>query len=122
MDSPGAEKGHASAMCSLGSHYWYGWGVKKDEKEALKWFRKAADKGHASAMYNLGKGYGKWILIHEPGDADQDAWLGRDAPVGLAGGSVDCDSARPSRGVPPQPPLSAPDTLIRLVYEGRPTA
>jgi len=34
-----------------------GGGVLKDDKEAVKWYRKAAEKGNASAQYNLGGMY-----------------------------------------------------------------
>jgi hypothetical protein len=32
-----------------------GWGVLKDDKLAVKWFRKSAEQGNASAQYNLGQ-------------------------------------------------------------------
>ncbi len=35
-----------------------GQGVEKDNKEAVKWFQKAANQGHASAQNNLGVSYG----------------------------------------------------------------
>jgi TPR repeat protein len=38
----------------LGSCYYYGTGVTKDEVEAVKWFRKAAGQEYAGAQYNLG--------------------------------------------------------------------
>jgi TPR repeat protein len=41
-----------------------GKGVLLDDKEAVKWYRKAADQGHASAQYNLGLmyAYGEGVL------------------------------------------------------------
>ena len=50
------------AQYSLGYMYHYGYGVEKDYKEAVKWYRKAANQGHASGQYSLGymyrNGYG----------------------------------------------------------------
>ena len=42
-----AEKGDARAQCELGIRYGYGLGVPEDDKEAVKWFRKAAEQGFA---------------------------------------------------------------------------
>ena len=41
-----AEAGDASAQFNLGLRYAQGRGVPYDEKEALKWYRKAAEQGH----------------------------------------------------------------------------
>ena len=38
--------------------YDYGKGVLEDDKEAVKWYRKAAEQGLAGAQYNLGVMYG----------------------------------------------------------------
>jgi TPR repeat protein len=42
--------------------YENGYGVTKDDTEAVKWFRKAAEQGNATGQYNLGimyeNGYG----------------------------------------------------------------
>ena len=39
--------------------YHLGEGVLKNDKEAVKWFRKAADQGHAESQNNLGVRYYK---------------------------------------------------------------
>jgi TPR repeat protein len=52
-----AEKGDAESQWKLGLMYECGLGVFKDDKEACKWFEKAADQGHAYAQYNLGVMY-----------------------------------------------------------------
>jgi hypothetical protein len=39
--------------------YDFGWGVKKDGKEAVKWYRKSAEQGNATAQLNLGMCYVK---------------------------------------------------------------
>ena len=35
--------------------YSNGWGVTKDEREAAKWYRKAADQEHGWAQYAMGR-------------------------------------------------------------------
>ena len=37
--------------------YATGEGLAKDEREAVKWFRKAAEQGHVSAQFNLANMY-----------------------------------------------------------------
>ena len=52
-----AEKGDARAQCELGVRYFYGQGVGKNFKEALKWWRKAAEQGNANAQSRLAHMY-----------------------------------------------------------------
>ena len=52
-----AEQGDAEAQSLLGLMYDNGRGVLKDDKEAVKWWRKAAEQGDAIAQYNLGLSY-----------------------------------------------------------------
>ena len=52
-----AKAGNTDAINSLGGMYAYGYGVIQDDKEAVKWYRKAADLGDANAMFNLGVMY-----------------------------------------------------------------
>ena len=52
-----AKDGDAVAMVNLGVMYANGEGVVKDDKEAVKWYRKAAELGNAGAMNNLGFKY-----------------------------------------------------------------
>ncbi|HHF3780583.1 TPA: tetratricopeptide repeat protein, partial [Haemophilus influenzae] len=54
---PLAEQGNASVQFNLGLMYSKGQGVKQDDFEAVKWYRKAAEQGHAKAQYNLGNMY-----------------------------------------------------------------
>ena len=58
-----AETGDAEAQASLGYMYANGEGVWEDDKEAAKWFRKAAEQGHARVQNNLGNryAYGKGV-------------------------------------------------------------
>jgi TPR repeat protein len=48
-----AYQGDAEAQFDLGWRYAYGYGVKQDDAEAVKWYRKAAEQGHAEAANNL---------------------------------------------------------------------
>ena len=52
-----AEGGDADSQNFLGLKYRYGFGVPKDDTEAVKWYRLAADQGNASAQFNLGVMY-----------------------------------------------------------------
>ena len=52
-----AEQGNAEAQHKLGEYYDYGWGVPKDDKEAVRWYRLAAEQRHVPAQSNLGRMY-----------------------------------------------------------------
>ncbi|MBF0500996.1 MAG: sel1 repeat family protein [Candidatus Riflebacteria bacterium] len=52
-----AELGEADAQFSLGNMYFRGLGVQKDDKEAVKWWRKAAEQRDAQAQLYLGSMY-----------------------------------------------------------------
>lgn len=52
-----AEKGDVEAQNSLGVCYANGRGVAKDEREAVKWYRKVAEQNLASGQFNLGLSY-----------------------------------------------------------------
>ena len=54
-----AEAGDAVAQGRLGYFYYYGEGVAKDYKEAVKWWTKSAEQGVEEAQYNLGVCYDK---------------------------------------------------------------
>ncbi len=49
-----AERGDAVAQNELGSRYYAGRGVQRDDAEAARWIRLAAAQGYAPAQYNLG--------------------------------------------------------------------
>ena len=51
---PLAEQGNAQAQLMLGNMYANGLGVKQDDVEAVKWYRKAAEQGVANAQAMLG--------------------------------------------------------------------
>ena len=48
---------------NLGVRYENGKGVLKDDKQAVKWYQKAADQGNASAQYNLGAMYADSTVV-----------------------------------------------------------
>ena len=49
-----AQSGDAAAQYELGNCYSVGdGGVKQDDTEAVKWYRKAAEQGHADAQHDL---------------------------------------------------------------------
>ena len=49
-----ADQGDAQAQFELGFRYAHGYGVSRDDQEAVKWYRQAAEQGHASAQFTLG--------------------------------------------------------------------
>ena len=52
-----AAAGDAEAQTKLGERYNKGRGVRKNYKEAVKWYHKAAEQGDAAGQYNLGLMY-----------------------------------------------------------------
>ena len=46
-------QGDAQAQYAIGVCYYNGTGVDKDEKEAIKWYQKAAEQGHGQAIATL---------------------------------------------------------------------
>src|SRR5690242_17221860 len=49
-----AQQGNAEAQYNLGTFYWNGVGMGKDDPEAVQWYRRAAEHGYAPAQYDLG--------------------------------------------------------------------
>ena len=54
LDDTLGDRGDAASQYALGTMYAEGKGVKQNDEEALKWFRKAADQGFAPAQDSLG--------------------------------------------------------------------
>lgn len=50
-----AKGGYPQAMFAMGQMFEYGWGVAKDRKNALVWYRRAAEKGYKPAAEYLAK-------------------------------------------------------------------
>ena len=55
--TPLAEQGNALAQFNLGHMYANGYGVRENDKTAVKWFTKAAEQGLAEGQFNLGAMY-----------------------------------------------------------------
>ena len=76
-----AEGGDAVAQNEVGSRYYAGRGVERDDAEAARWIRRAAEQGYAPAQYNLG-------LLHFRNrgvtgtDAEAARWYGAAAAQG----------------------------------------
>ena len=83
LETKAADQGDASAQYNLGVMYAEGQGVRKDDVEAAKWFRKAADQGLARAQYNLGVMYAEGQGV--PKDyVEAEKWVREAADQGLA--------------------------------------
>src|SRR5512138_3288229 len=52
-----AQQGNAEAQYYLGTLYWNGVGVNKNDAEAVQLYRRAAEQGYAPAQYDLGIAY-----------------------------------------------------------------
>jgi TPR repeat protein len=52
-----ADQGRPWAEFQYGSMYYFGLGLPKDLKEAMKWYRRSAQQGEPQAQYNLGLMY-----------------------------------------------------------------
>ena len=62
-----ADAGDARAQYLLGGRYSSGWGgVPQDDRQALKWFLRAAKQGHAGAQYILGLEYSSRFDYQQP--------------------------------------------------------
>jgi hypothetical protein len=77
-----AEKGNPTAQVLYGLCFISNVGVRQDEAEAARWFRKAADAGHPTAMTFLGAMYanGKGGLNKDEGEAVR--WYKKAADAG----------------------------------------
>lgn len=51
---PLAEQGSADAQNALGVMYENGFGVEKNDGQAIRWYRQAAEQGNENAQFNLG--------------------------------------------------------------------
>lgn len=54
---PLAQQGDAKAQASIGFLYYSGKGVRRDDKQSLFWFSRAAEAGQPTAQYFLGLHY-----------------------------------------------------------------
>jgi len=80
---PLAEQGDASAQFNLGLMYDNGQGVKQDDVDAVKWYRKAAEQGYAKAQFNLGVMYHNGLGVKQD-DVEAVKWYRKAAEQGNA--------------------------------------
>jgi hypothetical protein len=78
-----AEAGNPQSQYQLGTLYWNGTGVAKDDAEAVKWYQLSADQGFAPAQYDLGIAYrdGRGVAKDE---AEYVRWNTKAAEHGFA--------------------------------------
>jgi len=78
-----AEGGNPQSQYQLGTLYWNGTGVAKDDAEAVKWYRLSADQSFAPAQYDLGIAYrdGRGVAKDE---AEYVRWNTKAAEHGFA--------------------------------------
>ncbi len=80
-----AEKGDSTAEGQLGSFYFAGIGVAKNEVEAARWFRKAAEEGDAHAQCGLGDCYNSGFGLTRD-ETEAAKWYRKAAENGSAAG------------------------------------
>ncbi len=68
-----ADAGYAPAQAKLGDMCGKGWGVPKDDAEAVRWYRLAADQGDSDAQNELGSMY-YWGRAVSQDDAEAVRW------------------------------------------------
>jgi TPR repeat protein len=93
---PLARNGDAKSEASLGFMYYSGKGVRRDDRQSLFWFRRAADAGQPTAQFFLGLQY----------------FYGRGVPRDLAAAYSWCDIAL-TNGYPES--LSCRDAIALLM-------
>lgn len=99
--TPLAEQGNAEAQFNLGKIYSYGWGVRKSETEAAKWYRKAAEQGDARAQKILAYMYANGVGV-EKNPAEAEKWNQ------LASRPRDTPQANPVKQTKPAKPVPPP--------------
>ena len=78
-----AKAGDPESQVALGSIYMNGFVLPKDEKEAIRWFTRAAEQGYAEAQHNLGVFYsfGKGVAEDK---VESVRWFRKAAEQGIA--------------------------------------
>lgn len=78
-----AQKGDCVSQFNLGACYANGYGVAKDDVQAVSWWRKAAEQGDAKAQFNLGVCYSSGCGVAKD-DVQAVSWFRKAAEQGLA--------------------------------------
>jgi hypothetical protein len=79
---PLAEQGNAEAQTALGTMYFRGYSVPRDEAEAEKWYLKAAEQGYVGGQWSLGFFYEEIKPPHHETEAAK--WYRKAAEQGFA--------------------------------------
>lgn len=79
---PLAEQGNPEAQYFVGRMYEKGQGVRKDQNEVVKWYRKSAEGGYAAAQYRLAVGYAYGLAGLSKDQDEAGKWLRRAAEGG----------------------------------------
>src|ERR1700694_4045485 len=83
-----AEQGDAQAQVYIGLMYATGEGVRKNEAEAVRWYRQAAEHGHAAAQFFLGSMYNSGQGVPKD-EVEAIRWYRRAADQGYANAQND---------------------------------
>jgi Sel1 repeat len=78
-----AEQGDAESQFRLGSIYFYGRGVSRDDAEAVDWYRKSAEHGYARGEYGLSNMYREGRGVSQD-YAEASRWCRKAAEQGYA--------------------------------------
>ncbi len=78
-----AEQGDAESQFNLGTMFFFGDGVPKNDVAAFNWFMEAAEQGHARAQHHLGAMYDIGMGVPE-NDVAAVTWYLKAAEQGLA--------------------------------------
>ena len=78
-----AQKGDCVSQFNLGACYANGYGVAKDDVQAVSWWRKAAEQGDAKAQFNLGICYSSGCGVAKD-DVQAVSWWRKAAEQGIA--------------------------------------
>ncbi len=112
-----ADQGDAAAQHNLGNRYVLGWGVGRDDLEALRWYRKAAEQGHAGALFRVG-------LFHDEGKGVPEdnvaavGWYRRAAEQGHVGAQFNLGLMYFEGEGVPQDPTAAAEWWHRAARQG----
>ena len=88
-----AERGDAHAQFLVGVAYMNGWGVERDDAQALVWYRKAAEQKHQGAQHKLGEMYENGQGVAKD-YAEAAAWFRKLVEQGNRSAQADLDRLR----------------------------
>ena len=119
-----AQRGDANAQFTLGENFANGWGVNKDSKEAMKWYRKAANQGHKKAekaveqIISEEKEIAELKAKAEQGDAFAQHYLASAYDSGMLGLLEDRKEAFKWRMKAAEQGIPSPLLIMDLFYGG----